>query len=116
MKNIKKKILVKKASGGPMTAKPGLSKVTPAQSKTTGAKVGESYRTAPIKTDTVNTPIRQKLSEYATRGPEPKEYSKYSELKKAAAQPTMKKGGAMKKVTMMKKGGSMKSVTIKKKK
>jgi hypothetical protein len=96
MKSLKKKTLVKKASGGPMgEKKPALNKVTPAQSKVTGAKVGESYRTAPIKGDAINAPIRQKLSDYATRGPEPKEYTKYQELTRAASKPAMKRGGSI---------------------
>lgn len=111
-KSVKK--LTKKQGGGPMgEKKPALSKVTSAQSKTTGAKVGESYRTAPIKSDAVNAPIRQKLSDYATRGPEPKEYAKYQELTRASAKPVaMKRGGAMPKKQM---GGiSSDSVSIKK--
>lgn len=117
MKSLKKKTLVKKQGGGPFSEKkPTLNKVTPAQSKATGAKVGEEYRKAPIKGDTINAPIRQKLSDYATRGPEPKEYTKYQELTRAASKPAMKKGGSMSKMTMMKKGGAMKVSTIKKKK
>jgi hypothetical protein len=118
MKSLKKKTLVKKQGGGPMgEKKPALNKVTSTQSKVTGAKVGESYRTAPIKSDAINAPIRQKLSDYATRGPEPKEYAKYQELTRASAKPVaMKKGGSMSKMTMMKKGGAMKVTTIKKKK
>lgn len=99
-KPIKK--LTKKQGGGPMgEKKPALNKVTPAQSKVTGAKVGEQYRTTAIKTDAINTPIRQKLSNYATRGPEPKEYAKYQELTRASAKPVaMKRGGAMPKKQM----------------
>lgn len=110
MKSLKKKTLVKKQGGGPMgEKKPALNKVTPAQSKVTGAKVGEQYRTTAIKTDAVNTPIRQKLSDYATRGPEPKEYAKYQELARAASKPVaMKRGGAMPK---KQDGGSIGNTT-----
>jgi len=102
MKSLKKKTLVKKASGGPMAEKPTSGIISSEQSKKYNVPKGTSYNTSPSKPS-----IRQKFSDYANVGPSPQEVSTYSRLKREASDKKMQEINSRGMKPAMKRGGSI---------